>query len=490
MIKKFFSVVMVCVIFFANTNFILAADNFFPEYQNPNDIMITRPTNNFKTYEENISLFGACDYDYPLYVNDKEVKYTEHGFFVSYEKLNDGENIFVLKNGEHEKQICVIKKTPESNPTKPNDKIKFFETKKSGVVTRDYISHRTRPDEANDDLIEPLVKGTLVNILGETDEYYFLSDKTFIYKESVDIFDDELEENKIYGIDFDLNSTEIKFLMDRSSLYQVNQNGNEIELVIFDSSLDENFDLALENNFLIEKMDYRYDDEKKSVNFKIGLNENTKTNGYEVKFEDNNLVLRLQLLPEVNSYEKNLDGVKIVVDAGHGGNDFGTLGPAGTKYLNEKDINLMIANKLAEHLKNLGAEVIMNRTDDIFVPLADRVKNIKENKPDFSISIHGNSRLETKDYLEVSGLIVYHTFNINNAPEFISRALSQKLDFVREHQISNLALTRITNCPAIVVETSFLSNPNDYERLINPEEQNKIAQAITNSVQEYFYSMK
>ena len=150
----------------------------------------------------------------------------------------------------------------------------------------------------------------------------------------------------------------------------------------------------------------------------------------------------------------------------------------------------MIANKLAEHLKNLGAEVIMNRTDDIFVPLADRVKNIKENKPDFSISIHGNSRLETNNYFAASGLIVYHTFNINNAPEFISNFLSQKLDFVREHQISNLALTRMTNCPAILVETSFLSNPNDYERLINPEEQNKIAQAIANSVQEYFACVK
>lgn len=489
MIKKFFSVVMACVIFFANTNFILAAD-FFPEYQNPKDIIITRPTNNFQTYGENISLYGACDYDYPLYVNDKEVKYTEHGFFASYEKLNDGENIFVLKNGEHEKKICVIKKIAKSNPTNLNGEIKIFETKKSGVVVKDNISHRSRPDEANDDLIEPLVKGTLVNILGETDEYYFISDKTFIYKESVDIFDDELEENKIYSIDFDLNSPEIKFVMDRNSLYQVNQNGNEIELAIFDSSLDENFDFDLENNFLIEKMDYKHDDEKESVNFKINLNENIKTNGYEVKFENNNLILRLQLLPELNSHEKKLDGVKIVVDAGHGGKDFGTLGPAGTKYLNEKDINLMIANKLAEHLKNLGAEVIMNRTNDIFVPLADRVKNIKENKPDFSISIHGNSRLETKDYLAASGLIVYHTFNINNAPEFISNSLSQKLDFVREHQISNLALTRITNCPAILVETSFLSNPSDYEKLIKPEEQNKIAQAIANSVPEYFYSIK
>ncbi len=482
--------VMICVIFFANTSFILAADNFCPEYENPKDIIITRPTNNFQTYGENISLFGACDYDYPLYVNDKEIKYTEHGFFASYEKLNDGENIFALKNGEHEKQICVIKKTAESNSTKPKDEIKLFETKKSGVVTRDNISHRSRPDEANDDLLEPLVKGTLVNILGETDEYYFISDKTFIYKESVDIFDNELEENKIYGIDFDLNSPEIKFVMDRNSLYQVNQNGNEIEVIMFDSSLDENFDFDLENNFLIEKMDYIYDGEKKSVDFKIDLNENIKTNGYEVKFENNNLILRLQLWPEIYPYEKNLDGVKIVVDAGHGGNDFGTLGPAGTKYLNEKDINLMIVNKLAEHLKNLGAEVIMNRTEDIFVPLADRVKKIKENKPDFSISIHGNSRLETKDYLAASGLVVYHTFNTNNAPEFISRALSEKLDFVREHQISNLALTRITNCPAILVEISFLSNPNDYEKLINPEEQNKISQAIANSVQEYFACVK
>ena len=490
MIKKIFFVLMVYVIFFSSTNFIWAEDIFFREYQNPKDIIITRPTNNFQTNEENISLYGACDYNYPLYINGTEIKYTEHGFFASYEKLNDGENIFVLKNGEHEKKICVIKKMPESNPKKLNSEIKFFETKKSGVVTRDNISHRTRPDEENDDLIEPLVKGTLVNILGETDEYYFISDKTFIYKEVVDILDGELAENKIKEIDFNLNSPEIKFFMDRNSLYRVNQNGNEIELIIFDSSLGENFNFDLKNNFLIEKMNYKYNDEKKSVSFKMDLNKNIKTHGYEIKFENNNLILRLQLLPALNLNEKNLDGVKIVVDAGHGGNDFGTLGPAGIKYLNEKDINLMIANKLAEHLKNLGAEVIMNRTDDTFVSLAERVKNIKENKADFSISIHGNSRLETKDYLGASGLIVYHTFNINNAPEFISNSLSQKLDFVLNHKISNLALTRITNCPAVLIETSFLSNPNDYERLINPEEQNKIAQAIANSVQEYFASIK
>ena len=302
--------------------------------------------------------------------------------------------------------------------------------------------------------------------------------------------DGELAENKIKEIDFNLNSPEIKFFMDRNSLYRVNQNGNEIELIIFDSSLGENFNFDLKNNFLIEKMNYKYNDEKKSVSFKMDLNKNIKTHGYEIKFENNNLILRLQLLPALNLNEKNLYGVKIVVDAGHGGNDFGTLGPAGIKYLNEKDINLMIANKLAEHLKNLGAEVIMNRTDDTFVSLAERVKNIKENKADFSISIHGNSRLETKDYLGASGLIVYHTFNINNAPEFISNSLSQKLDFVLNHKISNLALTRITNCPAVLIETSFLSNPNDYERLINPEEQNKIAQAIANSVQEYFASIK
>ena len=110
MIKKIFSVLMVYVIFFSSTNFIWAEDIFFREYQNPKDIIITRPTNNFQTHEENISLYGACDYNYPLYINGTEIKYTEHGFFASYEKLNDGENIFVLKNGEHEKKNLCNKK--------------------------------------------------------------------------------------------------------------------------------------------------------------------------------------------------------------------------------------------------------------------------------------------------------------------------------------------------------------------------------------------
>lgn len=487
MTKKFLSFALAVIIFFSGTNFIFASDKAVFEYKNPRDIIITRPANNFQTYSDHVSLFGACDYDYPLYINEKEIDYTEHGFFSSYENLNDGENIFVLENGNHKKEVCVIKKKIEQNPDISSlDEIKLFDSKKCGIVTRDNISHRTRPDEANDDLVEPLVKNTMVNILGETKEYYFISDRTFIYKEAVDCFDGELPENQISGISFDLENKEIKFKMNINSLYKVDLNPSKVNLVIYDSSLIDNFDYQIVNNELIKDINLTENGENRSVEVLIELQDNVKTNGYKIRFEDNCLILGLKILPEKNFSDSPLHGIKVVVDAGHGGDDFGTLGPAGVKYLNEKDINLMIAKKLKESLELLGAKVLMIRDADIFVPLTERVEQIKQFMPDFSVSIHGNSRLETKNYLEASGLIVYHTFNINNAPVIIKEALAENLNFVRDTQVSNLALTRITNCPAVLIETSFLSNPYDYERLINETEQENIANSIAYAIRKYF----
>lgn len=497
MTKKFLSLMLAILIFFSGTNFVFASDfyndgDFIPEYKNPRDIIITRPTNNFQTYSDHISLFGACDYDYPLYINGKEIDYTEHGFFASYETLNEGENIFVLENGDHKKEICVIKKRIEENPDISYlDEIKLFDSKKYGIVTRDNISHRTRPDEANDDLVEPLVNGTMTNILGETKEYYFISDKTFIYKESVDVFDGELPENQISDVSLDTNNKELKFAMNVNSLYKVDLDSNKVALVVYDTHLVDNFDYRIEDNDLIKDVSIEAkkdaaNNQKCFVEVLIDLQNDVKTNGYYVKFEDNNLVLGLKKLPDTNFIKSRLDGIKVVVDAGHGGDDFGTLGPAGVKYLNEKDINLIIAKRLKEGLELLGAEILMIRDSDVFVPIAERVTKIKQFMPDISVSIHGNSRLEIRNYLEASGLIVYHTFNINDAPLKIKSALAERLVFVRDTQVSNLALTRITNCPAILIEISFLSNPYDYERLININEQGNIANAITYAIQKYF----
>lgn len=81
---------------------------------------------------------------------------------------------------------------------------------------------------------------------------------------------------------------------------------------------------------------------------------------------------------------------KIVVDAGHGGEDPGAIGPKGIK---EKDINLLVAEDLASVLEKNGYKVYMTRTEDVFIPLADRTKLANKVMADLFVSIHCNASI-------------------------------------------------------------------------------------------------
>ncbi|MDR0843340.1 MAG: N-acetylmuramoyl-L-alanine amidase [Acidobacteriota bacterium] len=109
-----------------------------------------------------------------------------------------------------------------------------------------------------------------------------------------------------------------------------------------------------------------------------------------VKIANAGAVRSLEVLEDIPlSQMLNLDIRRIVVDAGHGGSDTGTVGKEGTM---EKDITLAIALKLRDQLKEIGiAEIIMTRTDDTMVPLHDRVDFARAAKADMFISIHVNS---------------------------------------------------------------------------------------------------
>src|SRR6202044_489161 len=81
---------------------------------------------------------------------------------------------------------------------------------------------------------------------------------------------------------------------------------------------------------------------------------------------------------------------RIVIDAGHGGHDTGTIGPHG---LMEKDVCLDVALRLGRLIQQKlpGAQVIYTRSDDTFVPLEERTAIANQAKADLFISIHANS---------------------------------------------------------------------------------------------------
>lgn len=510
-IKKLFMCLAVGVVLSASVGGVVCGADY-KVYKPSEEIIITAPVDGYETQAENISILGACNPKNQLYINEELVEITESGFFADYVQLKDGKNVFQFKNGSKTKIITVIKKASEVPAVAPivtekapeatdvpkvtqqeNNKANLYDETKApiyGVVNRNNISHRTNPDESNE-LLTPLTKGTTTQIIGETDKYYRIYDGTYIYKETLDVNEGKLEKNKISHISFEPeaqgNTAELSFNMDYAALYSLTVDKEKAVLTVFNTNVFE-LDESIKTNLSFKDVKAAQEGENAvyTVYFKDGFN----VYGSGVVFDGRRLILSLKKAP-VLAEHGTLKGAKIVIDAGHGDTDVGAVGPAGANGPTEKDINLQIALVARRYLEDKGAEVVMTRSDDTYISLADRVNVILNEKPDLAISIHGNSLPVTSDYTNTSGFLTFYTYkDINSAVSFMNTNVAGLMDFSgKEPRQSNLALTRITNCPSMLFETKFLSNPQDYEWLIKQENQKKFGEAIGRATEKYVESI-
>ena len=214
---------------------------------------------------------------------------------------------------------------------------------------------------------------------------------------------------------------------------------------------------------------------------------------------------------------------RVVIDAGHGGRDTGAVGRAGTA---EKDVTLAIARRLGELLAANGLDVVLTRDDDTFVRLQDRAAMANEAKGDLFISIHCNSA-PTHAYRGVE------TYTLNTSSDRYSIRLAARENASSEKGISDLQFiladlatkanteesqrlaSRVqrnlvgglkdkyseihdlgtkealfyvllgTKMPAILVETSFLSNADEEKRLASKSYQEDVARSIAQGVDDF-----
>ncbi len=195
--------------------------------------------------------------------------------------------------------------------------------------------------------------------------------------------------------------------------------------------------------------------------------------------------------------EENIEDViileTIVLDPGHGGDDPGKVG---INLALEKDLNLMIANKVADMLTEKGYEVVMTREEDTGVggesnlsnveDLAARVGLINETNPVICVSIHQNSyELE-----EIKGAqVFYYTNSIEG--EILAQCVQDALleidtDNTRKIKDNDTYyLLCRTQVPTIIVECGFLSNMEEANKLIDDTYQTEIANAIVKGLEAY-----
>lgn len=176
----------------------------------------------------------------------------------------------------------------------------------------------------------------------------------------------------------------------------------------------------------------------------------------------------------------------ILVDAGHGGVDGGCV----RDNVEEKTINLAIAKLVQTKLEDLGYQVIMVREDDTYITKENRVKLANESQADIYVSIHQNASEdssvngmevwfvgedEQRDNERLAQLIQQQTVKSTGALE---RELRGDADF---------HVTGSTTMPACLIETGFLSNEEERNKLITPEYQEQIAAGIVQGIEYYFH---
>ena len=204
--------------------------------------------------------------------------------------------------------------------------------------------------------------------------------------------------------------------------------------------------------------------------------------GYTTYYDSNNY-----LVISVKEKMNTLSGKVIELDPGHGGNDPGAGSGTGVY---ERDITYNIATYLKSYLESAGATVVFSRDNSESVPeIVERRLNTIKNNPDMFVSIH----LDASTSSSANGSSVYYYKNYSGPLAFaVSRNLPSTLKADLNYNMTNkgahfypFRVTRVENCPAILVECGFISNPSNFSIQNSQNGQISIARGIYNGIVEY-----
>ena len=220
---------------------------------------------------------------------------------------------------------------------------------------------------------------------------------------------------------------------------------------------------------------------------------------------------------------------RIVIDAGHGGHDTGTIGPTG---LMEKDLCLDVALRLGKIIQQRlpGADIVYTRSDDTFIPLEERTNIANQAKADLFISIHANSSQDhaargvetyylnlkgSADAMEVAArenassdqgvhdledLVkkIARNEKIDESKEFaediqdsLAKRMQKSSKTVRDRGVKKAPFVVLigADMPSILSEISFLSNPADEKLLKQPEYRQRVAEGLYQGIASYLQSL-
>ncbi len=214
---------------------------------------------------------------------------------------------------------------------------------------------------------------------------------------------------------------------------------------------------------------------------------------FEDKLSTDKKVLTVTLNALVSeSMQENLkelrkvrEGLKVVLDAGHGGYDAGAIYGG----IEEKDVTLSITKMMRDMLTASRVQVVMTRRDDQFISLEERVNITRKNKPDLFVSVHCNALQSSS---AIKGIETYY-FTPQSRPlaSKLHKNLTAKTKSPnRGVRKARFVVIRETAIPSVLVETGYLSNPTERKNLTSKDYQRTIARSLAEGIIDYLSDTK
>jgi N-acetylmuramoyl-L-alanine amidase len=357
----------------------------------------------------------------------------------------------------------------------------------------------------------PLPKGTRASITGKEGEWFRLDYGAWIKASEVRIVPSgvppksiirSIRARQVEG------ATEVIFPLQVPVPVTVQQGSSNFTLTLYNTTAQTDI-IRLDDDPLISRLDWQ-----QVAPFQLQYTFNLKTQqqwGYSLRYEGTSLIFSLRHPPKVSSISnqippnppyqggdqkqkisnsQQLSGVKILIDPGHGGpEDSGSVGPTGYP---EKAVALTVSKLVREQLLRRGAIVYMTREEDKDVGLQERVDMIEKTQPSLAISIHYNALPDNGDAMNTKGVgMFWYNPQAHSLAVFMHNYLVKKLGRPSYGVFwNNLALTRPHITPSILLELGFMINPDEFEWISNPQEQQKLAEAIATGITEWILAAK
>jgi len=441
----------------------------------PQHLTVSYPTTDgLRVYDDRIFLMGTSDPSAPLILNGETVQRgNNRGVWGVLVELAMGDNVFTLQNGEKTESVMVSRrksygsggsKSPYNDSTQPARSGQYLQ------ITEEIASALTDPADASS-IRQTLYRGATAQVVaskryasGNKLTYaYQLASGDWVRNASCKLISGstaDLAAPQLY-YDSTARCTVLTFTGGTPAVYH-HRTADTLTLRFLSAGCTGELPALPDwiTNAALQPTDDGF-----ALTLTFAADE--PLYGWAVNYDTDANITRIWLkqTPRLSGdAAAPLAGITVLLDAGHGGTDDGAMGAAGTAAPVEKDLNLAAATAAQYRLQQLGATVLMTRTDDSFPTLGDRVTALNELHPDLFIAVHHNSLALVSDINNAWGTEAYWFYPegellANTLVDAVCGAAGRQR---RTVQYGYYYVTRSNICPAVLLELGFMTNPSEY----------------------------